>query len=114
MEFKNGNYSREQVLQIQLLNHLDFHLEVMDGLLEFLQSSETSLIIIAHGGYLHDFPILLAILLAILIANCMQHKYDWTSLEGCMFLNSMQVLQNSGYKRPGLNAVFLCSCTRRY
>ena len=60
---------------------------------EFLRvQSET--IIIAYGGYLFDFPILLV--------NCMKHNYDWTSLEGGMFNDSMRVLQNSGYKRPGL------------
>ena len=49
------------------------------------------------GGYLNDFPILLA--------NCMKHNYDWTPLEGCMSVDSMRVLQNSGYKRPGLDAL---------
>ena len=38
--------------------------EILDGLVEFLHreqvQSETIPIIIAHGGYLHDFPILLA------------------------------------------------------
>ena len=67
----------------------------MDGLVEFLQvQSET--IIIAHGGYLYDFPIL---------AKCMKHNYDWTPLEGCMFVNSVLVLQNSGYRKPGLDAL---------
>ena len=57
--------------------------EVMDGLIAFLQvqSIESTPIIIAHGGYLHDFPILLA--------NRMKHNYDWTLLEGSMFVDSM-------------------------
>ena len=46
---------------------------VMDRLVEFLQHEqvqcETIPIIIAHGGYLHDFPILLA--------SCMKHNCDW-------------------------------------
>ena len=44
----------------------------MDGLVEYLQreqgQSEAMPIIISHGGYLHDFPILLA--------YCMKHNYD--------------------------------------
>ena len=49
--------------------------EVMDEFVEFLQAqSETIPIIIAHGVYLHDCPILLA--------NCMKHNYDWTPLAG--------------------------------
>ena len=41
----------------------------MDGHFEFLQAwSETIPIIITHGGYLHDFPILLA--------NCMKNNYE--------------------------------------
>ena len=56
------------------------------------------MIIIAHRGYLNNFPILLA--------NCMKHNYDWTHLlEGCMFVESMQVLQDSGYKRPSLDSL---------
>ena len=46
--------------------------EVMDGLVEVLHREqawgETPPIIIAHGGYLHDFPILLA--------SCMKHNCD--------------------------------------
>ena len=43
---------------------------VMEGLVEFLQheqaQSDTVPVIIAHGGYLHDFSILLA--------SCMKHN----------------------------------------
>ena len=46
--------------------------EVMAGLTEFLHreqaQSETIPVIVAHGGYSHDFPIL--------IANCMKHNWD--------------------------------------
>ena len=71
--------------------------EVMDGPVEFLQAQniESAPITIAHGGYLNEFPILLA--------NCMKH--NWTPLEGCMFVDSMRVPQNSGYKRPVLDAL---------
>ena len=50
------------------------------------------------GGYSHYFPIL---------ANCMKHNYDFhlTALAECMYVNSMQVLQNRGYKRPGLDVL---------
>ena len=41
--------------------------------------SETIPIIIAHGGYLHDFPILLA--------SCMKHNCDkFGILTECMFV----------------------------
>ena len=46
--------------------------EVMDGLVEFPHpeqaQGETLPFIIVHGGYLHDFPILLA--------SCMEHNCD--------------------------------------
>ena len=65
--------------------------EVMDGLVDFLhheqvQSKTTTPVIIAHGGYSYDFPILLA--------NCMKHDYDFhlTVLAKCMYVDSMRVL----------------------
>ena len=58
--------------------------------------AQSETVIIAHGGYLHDFPIL---------ANCMKHNYDWTPLEGYMFVEIMQVIQNSGNKKHGLDAL---------
>ena len=73
---------------------------VMGGLVEFLQHEqcETPAIIIAHGGYLHDFPILLA--------NCMKHNCDkFGILLQCMFVDNMQILQNGGYKTSGLDAL---------
>ena len=76
--------------------------EVMAGLTEFLHGeqaqSETILVIIAHGGYSHDFPIPLA--------SCMKHNWDkFGILTECMCVDSMQVLQDDGYKRPGLDAL---------
>ena len=76
--------------------------EVMAGLTEYLHreqaQSETIPVIIAHGGYLHDFPILLA--------SCMKHNWDkFGILTECMFVDSIQVLQDDGYKRPGLDAL---------
>ena len=76
--------------------------EVMTGLAEFLHheqaQSETIPVIIAHGGYSHDFPILLA--------SCVKHKWEkFGILTECMFVDSMQVLQDDGYKRRGLDAL---------
>ena len=43
--------------------------DVMYGLVEFIRREATEPpIIIAHGGYVHDFPILLA--------SCMKHNYN--------------------------------------
>ena len=57
-------------------------------------------IIIAYGGYLHDFSILLAC--------CMKHNYDdLTALYGYIFVYSMQVFLSNGYTSPGLeNGIF--------
>ena len=71
---------------------------------EQVQSETTIPVIIAHGGYWHDFPILLA--------NCMKHDYDFhiTALAKCMYVDSMRVLQNGGggggYRRPCLDALW--------
>ena len=60
--------------------------EVMDGLLEFLHREqargETIPIIIAHGGYFHDFPILLA--------SCMKEKFG--ILTECMYFIVIMLL----------------------
>ena len=74
----------------------------MNGLVEFLHREQvrgkTLPMIIAHGGYLHDFPILRA--------SCMKHNCDkFGILTECMFMDSMQILQDDGYKRPGLDAL---------
>ena len=79
--------------------------EVMGGLVDILhheqvQSETTILVIIAHDGYSHDFLILLA--------NCMKDDcaFHLTALAECMYIDSMQVLKNRGYKRPGLDALY--------
>ena len=55
-------------------------------------------IIIAHGGYAHDFPIILA--------SCMKDNYnDYTVLAGLMYVDSMRNLKDAGYRRPGLDAL---------
>ena len=74
--------------------------EVMDGLVEFFHrqqaQNETIPVIIAHGGYLHDFPILLA--------NCIKHDYDITSLAEYTFVDRMQILLDA-YKIPAPDAL---------
>ena len=73
---------------------------VMDGLVEFIRREATEpTIIIAHGGYAHDFPILLA--------SYMKHKYnDYTVLAELVYVDSMQNLKDDGYRRPGLGALY--------
>ena len=70
--------------------------EEMDGLVEFLHHEqargEPLPFIIAHGVYLQDFPILLA--------SCMKHNCESGILTECMFMDSMQFLQDGGYKKP--------------
>ena len=81
----------------------------MNGLVEFLHREqvrgETLPFIIAHGGYLHDFPILLA--------SCMKHNCDkFGILTECMFVDSMKILHDDGYKRPSLDSRFTFSIRR--
>ena len=73
--------------------------DVMDGLFEFIRCEATeAAIIISHGGYVHDFPILLA--------SCMKHNYtDFAVLAELVYVGSMQNLKDAGYRRPGLVAL---------
>ena len=73
-----------------------------DALVDFLSreqaQSETIPHIIAHGGFLDDFPILLA--------NCVKHSYgDYSILENCTYVDSMLMFRNVGYAKPGLDAL---------
>ena len=75
---------------------------MMDALIEFIYyeqaQSETIAVIIAHGGILNDFPILLA--------NCMKHGYtNYSILTECAYVDSMQLFRNAGYTKPGLDAL---------
>ena len=54
---------------------------------------DESPIIIAHGGVLHDFPILLT--------NCMRHNVDYSVLDRFQFIESMERLKQHGYAKPG-------------
>ena len=67
---------------------------VMDGFVAFIRREATEpAIIITHGGYVHDFPILLA--------SCMKHNYsDFAVLAELVYVDSMQNLKDAGYRRP--------------
>ena len=73
--------------------------ETMCALVDFISIESTDPpTIIAHGGYHHDFPIL--------FANC--HKYgfqDFHVFHQCTFVDSVQLLQDLGYKKPSLTAM---------
>lgn len=76
--------------------------KVMNELIGFIEredkeASSKRTFIIAHGGYLNDFPLLLT--------NCMRTKYDYTLLEKYTFIDSKLVFESKGYKRPGLDAL---------
>lgn len=74
--------------------------KVMNELIEFIEREEKEskrTFIIAHGGYVNDFPLLLT--------NCMRTKYDYTMLEKYTFIDSKLVFESKGYKRPGLDAL---------
>ena len=78
---------------------MDFRL---DALIEFLNyeqvQSETIPVIMAHGGFLNDFLILLA--------TCVKHSYDnYSLLENCTYVDRMLKFRNAGYVKPGLDAL---------
>ena len=75
---------------------------VVDDLIKFIEKEEeedeeSGTIIIGHGSYLTDFPLLLV--------NCMKARYDYTRFDKFTFIDSMQVFKDKGYKRPGLDAL---------
>ena len=76
--------------------------EVMDDVVEFINhesrddNNSVVPIIIAHGGFLTDFPLLLV--------NCMKACYDYTRLAKYIFVDSMKMLQDKGYEKPGLDS----------
>ena len=106
MEFTNGNYYLANILEIALVagesgiafhSYIKTHYSVLHS--DWLNFSivQTLSIIIAHD--LHDFPILLA--------SCMKHNCNkFGILAKCMFVDSMQILQDDGYKRPGRDALY--------
>ena len=74
---------------------------VMQELVDFIEQEEgknkSSTTIVSHGGYLSDFPLLLA--------NCMKFHYDYTTFFNYKFIDSMQIFQSMGYHRPGLESL---------
>ena len=76
---------------------------VINDLIRFIKQEEeeeteaTDTIIVGHGSYTTDFPLLLV--------NCMKAKYDYTQFKKFTFIDSMQVFKDKGYKRPGLDAL---------
>ena len=62
-----------------------------------MEERHTPTKIVAHGGYLSDFPLLLA--------NCMKERFDYTWFGKCEFIDSVKELQRLGYKRPGLDSL---------
>ena len=73
--------------------------DVMDGHVAFIRSEATEpAIIIAHRGYVHDFPIL--------IASYMKHNYsNFGVLAELVYVDSMQNLKDAGNGRSGLDAL---------
>ena len=72
------------------------------GLNDFIKSEnshdETVPLIIAHAGFLFDFPIL--------FTNCMKHKItDFGFLQHCLFADSLQIMEMNGYHPAGLDAL---------
>lgn len=84
-----------------ILNNLGcLFTDVMISMIDFIQSeqsvSDTNPIIVAHGGYYNDFPIL--------FANCMKHGFrDYGILKDCLYVDSADLFKDAGYKRPGLD-----------
>ena len=72
-----------------ILENNDSFSNVFITLLNFLEkeqaTSNTLPLIIAHGGYDHDFPLMLT--------NCMKHKCDFSALHNYSFLDSMLLLK---------------------
>ena len=73
---------------------------VMDDFIKFIDQESTISkdhpIIISHGGLLMDFPLL--------IVNCMKNKYDYMKLSKYVFVDSMEIMRDKGYKKPGLDS----------
>ena len=89
----------KQVQMLTGITNRTIETHVMDGLVAFIQREVMEpAIIIAHGSYVHDFPILLA--------RCMELNYsDFEVLAEIVYVESMQNLKDAGYRRPGLDAL---------
>ena len=61
------------------------------------EEGDEDMVIIAHGGYLCDFPILLA--------NLIKYGVDYSVLKHCKFVDSMKLIKEVGVQRPGLDSL---------
>ena len=61
--------------------------------------SPGEIIIVVHGGYLNDLPLL--------IANCMKQNFNYHKFDRYKFVDSMKIFQNRGYIRAGLDTLCL-------
>ena len=74
-------------------------IHVIQSMFTFMENEEKNnkdnekTIIIAHGGYLTDFPIL--------FINCMKIGFDCEKLMNTYFIDSVQILQDKGFQNPG-------------
>ena len=74
--------------------------DVMDKLSSFITKEESydkETIIMGHGAFLTDFPLL--------ITNCIKHRFDHSVFKVYKFVDSMEAFRNSGYNRPGLDSL---------
>ena len=67
-------------------------------MLKFIHSETTTPTLIAHGGFLWDFPLLMI--------NCMKYNVDVVMIfTQYSFIDSMKMLQENGYYKPGLETI---------
>ncbi len=73
--------------------------DMLGELLDFVKKETSTPTLVAHGGYLNDFPLL--------FANCMKHNIDIaTVFENYTFIVTVKVLNEwGGCKKPGLQSI---------
>ena len=69
---------------------------MLNRLLQFVNSETSTPKLVAHGGYLSDFPLL--------FINCMKHSIDIAdNFANYKFIDTVRFLKEQGrYKKPGL------------
>lgn len=92
--------------------------EVMNDLIQFIKREEeeeavntTRTVLIAHGGYLYDYPLLLTNYMR---RNNNIDEYDSfvNAMEQYAFIDSIQVLQRRGYRKTSLDVLANIDDTR--
>ena len=82
----------------------------MDDLIEFInqesRNDKQPPVIIVHGRFLSDFPLL--------IVNFMKNNYEYSRPAKYTFADSMRMLQHKGYKKAGLHSISTTVSTRRH